>query len=1107
MRKNLTVLFSLFLFTSFLFSSMPFISDYFHEKVVIVCFENEVVGNRNGIIDFEIADGVVKTGINSFDKLAQQHNFIDISQFIGPVKDLDWNENGIYIQNIYRIFLKDNKNIETALDALSKDLNIIFAEYETIDRNSFIPNDPSFSDQWHLPQINCPEAWDYTTGGDEIIIGIVDAGIYWTHPDLRDNIWVNQAELDAGMSINWETGAISGGNGIDEDGNNKVDDVIGYSFYGNDNNDSYQDYASNDHGTHVAGCAGAVGNNEIGLCGSSLNVKLISSRHAPTNTDYPYVQDGYAGITYCADSGASVINCSWGGPGSGAYPNTVVNYATNHGALVVTAAGNDDIEHNSTYQDYPSDCTNALCVAATDQDDVKTYFSDYGEPIDVSCPGIGIKSTIIGGTGYASYQGTSMAAPIVAGVAALVKSVHPEFSPLEIRERIMFTTDFIDTISGNEAYAGLLGTGRVNAFTATMYDVIPKLDIIDYIVSESEGDGDGVPNIGETVNLSLIIQNAMFSNGFWAEANDVVITFSTDMAGVTIVEGTETVNVGYVGQASIIDTDSSPVQIITEFDENILVIPITVVITANPSTEYPFYKESILNVQLTLNQAGWPFEMGGGTSSSAMILNLDNSGAKEIIFSDNSGLLHAFTPDGETELAGFPVDFGEIAGTISSSAAIGNLNEDDFQEIVVANEAGYIIAVGAGGEILFSYDAGGQFKSNPIIADIDNNGSNEVIAFSFTPAQAIVLNADGSSFGSSPYSLSAGVLSSSAVGDLNGNNSLELIAISMNGSIQAIDFATGENIAGWPYSLGIGSWNGPIVSNIDSDPEPEILVGSLNGKLVAIDHNGSMKFENNVGGQIKTSVVTGDLNGNGSIEIIFANTIGSEAFLHVLDGNNDWNDLENFPFTIGSQVESTPVLADMDNNGSIEIIFGDTGGYLHSVNINGMETANFPSYVQSGIKVSPVIGDIDNDGDPEIAIANQSSYILLDYKRSIGDVVWGCFKNDPQRRGNAYYETLPTHENSIPSTITVLGKNYPNPFNPETTIEFNLANESKTTLVIYNIKGQKVKTLINGDRKAGFHQVVWQGKDEIGNQVANGVYLYRLKSNNYTSIRKMLMLK
>jgi subtilisin family serine protease len=147
----------------------------------------------------------------------------------------------------------------------------------------YVPNDPMFPQEWHLPQIDAPQLWDYVTGDDDLVIGIVDAGIFFTHPDLKDNIWINQAELP-GFDINQilETGNIVGGDGIDNDNNGYVDDVIGWNFK-NNNNDAYQDYPSNDHGTHVAGCAAAVGDNSIGVTGVAMHLKLISSKHAPTN--------------------------------------------------------------------------------------------------------------------------------------------------------------------------------------------------------------------------------------------------------------------------------------------------------------------------------------------------------------------------------------------------------------------------------------------------------------------------------------------------------------------------------------------------------------------------------------------------------------------------------------------------------------------------------------------------------------------------------------------------------------------------------------------------------------------------------------------------------
>ena len=200
-------------------------------------------------------------------------------------------------------------------------------------------------------------------------------------PDLRNNIWINPAEAP-GMSINWDAGTISGGDNLDAgEGGGKRDDLIGWDFYDNDNN-PIQTFAGNNHGTHVAGCAGAVGDNEIGVVGTCPIVSIISCKGAPSNSPSTGIAYGYDQIKYAAEIRADIINASWGGPGAGAYPNSIVNYATALGSLVVTAAGNDNKEHDSSYQDYPADCVQALCVASTGQGDVKSNFSDYGAPID-----------------------------------------------------------------------------------------------------------------------------------------------------------------------------------------------------------------------------------------------------------------------------------------------------------------------------------------------------------------------------------------------------------------------------------------------------------------------------------------------------------------------------------------------------------------------------------------------------------------------------------------------------------------------------------------------------------------------------------------------------
>ena len=536
-----------------------------------------------------------------FDALAQKLQITDLTRFLRDVKHKDWSEDGVYLQNIFRIHLKSNDNIESALALIAQNNNVIYTEYESINRIRFTPDDPLFNQQWHLPQIECPDAWDWVSGSHDVLIGIVDSGVYWTHEDLMDNIWVNEAELNSTtyggntMTINWSTGAISGGNGYDDDGNGEIDDCLGWNHYYN-NNQSYQSNPGNDHGTHVAGCAAAVGNNGVGVSGSAMTASILVSTHRGSSAGST-ISNGYDGILYCADTGADIINCSWGGLGDAATANYVVNYATNLGSLVVGSAGNDNWS-NDSYPSYPNDCTNALCVAATDQSDQKAYFSNWGTAIDVSAPGVNIKSTVIDGTGYTSYQGTSMSSPIVSGLAALVMSAHPEICGLELKNRIEVTTDDINDL--NPDYYGLLGTGRVNAYQAAMYDLIPNLTIEDYNFYEAEGDGDGEPNPGEICNLELLLMNNWFSGGLWAQADEVIVTVSTTEPEVTFYDGSETYEIPVIYQAGTHWNTYAPILLSTPEDSNLQNIPLTVTITANPESQFPYIvtNELIITIEL-----------------------------------------------------------------------------------------------------------------------------------------------------------------------------------------------------------------------------------------------------------------------------------------------------------------------------------------------------------------------------------------------------------------------------------------------------------------------------------------------------------------------------
>lgn len=1071
---------------------------HFQSKTIITAFSKEAIGNDTGIIEYTTQDGVVYTDMKSFNELAREYQFVEMKQMHPYVKVPTWNDNGVYLQNLYRVILASDDNIDAAVEALNKDKHVIFAELEAINRTKMVPNDPLLPQQYVHPRILSFDAWDYTMGSYDVKVAITDSGVKWNHPDLRSNIWINPAEAP-GMYIDWDAGTITGGDNQDAgEGGGKRDDLIGWDFVENDNN-PIQPYVSNDHGTHVAGCAGAVGNNEIGVVGTSPIVSLISCKGAPSNAPSQGVQYAYDQIKYSGEVGADIINASWGGPGNGAYPNSIVNYVTALGALVVTAAGNDNLEHTSSYQDFPADCTNALCVASTGQHDVKSNFSDYGDPIDICAPGEGILSTIIRNHGYDSYNGTSMASPNVAGVAALVKSMHPELSPAQLMDRLMFTSDYI--YDKNPNYINKLGAGRVNAFAAVMYDLIPNVSVEDTMVEEHEGDGDGVPNPGEKIQLKVLLSNYMdmMTGLSWRTAENLQATLSTSHPGISVIQDQATY--GNLVAGSQIWNNSTP--FIFETAANLPSEPIhfELNLSANQGSNYPFNHTVPFTVSLSNHQAGWPAITGGASNSNPIIWNIDSDPYPELIFGDHQGNVIVLKKDGQTQAPGFPLNLGaNIIGSIAMTQ-YGNNGGIGFAAALQNN---HIVFFGPNGQIIFDTPTGHNMRAGCLITSLENDNNNQIVAVSQN-GNLTVLDTQGNFRPNFPTSLGGLVLAPPAIADLNNDGRNEIIVAVMTGQtgqLHAIDAQTGQNISGFPVSMIGGTQNPITIANLDSDPYPEILIATNNaGKLLAYNHDGTLHFSKDVSGNIRGGAVVADVNSDGVKEIILVTNSGNVYFL-----NPDGTDLPNTPISISSTVESTPVVAKFDGDNYAGVIFGDANGYLHSVRADGTESSNFPIHLGGNLKVSASLGDIDRDNDIDIVIPTDKGFAVIDIKRPAQSYEWPCFMGTYNRGGNILQ---PTNEddNVLPVFNTALNGNYPNPFNPSTTISFSLKEKAQVSLNIYNQRGQKVHTLLNGKMPAGNHHLTWNGTDDNGNSVSSGVYYYKMQSGNYTSTRKMIMMK
>ncbi|NQS97052.1 MAG: S8 family serine peptidase [candidate division Zixibacteria bacterium] len=396
-----------------------------------------------------------------------------------------------------------------------------------------IPDDPFYSMQWHLPSVNAPSAWDVTKGDPNVVIAIVDNGVDWDHPDLLSNIWNNPWEIP--------------NNGIDDDENGYIDDIHGWDFMMNDNDPSIDDdtlFGSTYHGTHVAGIAAAVTNNGQGIAGMAPDCRILPVKCGNGNSIYT----GAQGITYAVACSAKVINCSWGGGGYSQLEADAIANACSTGALVIAAAGND----SSQIMHYPSAIEGVLAVASIGPDNAKSSFSNYHTWVDVSAPGEDIFSTYTtsgSSPTYAPSGGTSMSTPLVAGVAGLVFSVNPGWDFQQATIKIMNSCDDIYNYNSPE-YAGYLGAGKVNAYRA-VGELLPGIRLDYYTISDSAGgDGDNIPEPGETLELIVTLGNV------FQDANGVTALLSTTNPQVNVIQNSA--DFGSIPAGSSSDNSDNP---------------------------------------------------------------------------------------------------------------------------------------------------------------------------------------------------------------------------------------------------------------------------------------------------------------------------------------------------------------------------------------------------------------------------------------------------------------------------------------------------------------------------------------------------------------------
>ena len=410
------------------------------------------------------------------------------------------------ITRIYRVALADRTgDMEQAARKLADQPGVAWAE-PVWDHHLFLrPNDPLFGDgsQQYLDLINAPAAWDVSTGSDTVVVAIIDTGILLDHPDLVNKIWFNPGET--GID---DDGNDKARNGIDDDGNGLVDDYTGWDFF-DDDNDPNPGPTSN-HGTHVTGIAAAESNNSTGVASLGYNTSFYPIKVSPD--DGSSLRFGYEAMLYAAALGVDVINASWGSPRFSRTGREVVRTVTESGTLIVAAAGND----NDDQIIYPAGYPEVISVAAGNLSSEKADFSSFGSFVDVSAPGDEIFSTLATDPSYGLSSGTSMASPLVAAQAALIRAANPAFDIDQIRAQIVATTTPMNISSGAAYTEFELGSGLIDASSA-VGDAVYDLEIFRAAFHDSTSNNNDIFERGEVIAVDLIFKN------YGLGANDVTV--------------------------------------------------------------------------------------------------------------------------------------------------------------------------------------------------------------------------------------------------------------------------------------------------------------------------------------------------------------------------------------------------------------------------------------------------------------------------------------------------------------------------------------------------------------------------------------------------------
>ena len=964
--------------------------------------------------------GTLMTGIDSVDLLNVRMRAHSAKKLFPRLKRSSKSGG---LPTTYLIRYSSSMTAREAAALYAKDPHVEWAEPNYKAEAWMTPDDPYFSttgswgqgyrDMWGLMKVRSEEAWDITTGDSNVVVAVVDTGIDYDHPDLSANVWMNEAERD-------------GEEGVDDDGNGYVDDVYGWDFH-NEDADPLDD---NGHGTHCAGTIAAMGNNGIGVVGVAwtsrvMGVKALSASGTGASASLAQA------VVYAADNGARVLSLSWG---LRAHPQVIrdaVEYAHEAGCIVVAAAGND----GEDVVDYsPAGENRVIAVASTDRYDERSTFSNTGAGIDVAAPGgdsgdmystptgqhyyVNILSLraddtdmylgapnytpgeFVVGDYYYRSRGTSMACPHVAGLAALILSVHPSFLNEQVRQSLHPGRDQ----SWEDRWDSKLGFGRIDAYES-LGVAGPSVALVtspepgDVLSGASPIEGSASGPGFQSYSLALYIEDQ------WVDLYEATVPVESGLLGTidTTLADDGAHSLRLLVQNSDGSEDAYCTTVETENfeithpeDWHCLVHGETVSIEGSvPATDLdhytlewsPYTLTSWSTDGITLEDGGLvPVEDGVlGTWDTGVVSDPDRYKIRLTVYRTGGC---SFTITVEPVVAsgfreGWPketgsyfhtFEYGYICSVIYAGPSIDDVDGSTGAEIFFegrSTDVPLIHGWDADGGVLQGWpkllDVGGVSIA---LSDLDGDGLKEIVQNAWEE-DINIFEHDGSIF---PEWASSSVrFGGPSIADVDRDGEVEIVGHVQTGEAPDYHYwigvweKTGDPLAGWPQEVTSLSRHPAAIGDIDMDGDLEIVATSEES-IFAWHHDGQsvagwpLSLADDI---FEGPPVLADLDCDGTLEVIAVTFYGTvRAWSH--DGSDFWEG------DVSSITLSPPAVGDLNGDGYPEVVVTSYNYTIHAFqpSVGGGELPGWPVYYYSftGMRSAPAIADVNGDGEQEVIL-------------------------------------------------------------------------------------------------------------------------------------------